>query len=345
MLRLTAAAAIVTAASAARLVAPGLSCGGKAEYVEGEYIVVMKSNVLAATHDNLVQKYAAKKYSIGSGARGFRAMHAKLAKEQLDEVLAHHDVDFVEYNQIAHATEPAVPVNVTRPRSCPNSQSEPLSWGQKRTTTTSAADVAAVYAHDASWGQGVKVYVLDTGIRITHEEFAGGRAVWGANYAGGADTDNNGHGTHCAGTIAGKTYGIAKAATVVAVKVLGDSGSGSYAGIISGVEYAARSGKGIGNMSLGGGYSAALNQAVNAAASEGVLFSNAAGNCNSNSCNFSPASAEDGVCVGSTQLSNSGGRQIDSRSSFSNYSSCNDIFAPGSSIVAAYIPLAKMAAG
>eukprot|EP00666_Eupelagonemidae_sp_cell4sb_P017404 gene17404-17024_t len=79
-------------------------------------------------------------------------------------------------------------------------------------------------------------------------------------------------------------------------------------------------------MSLGGGYSAALNQAVNAAASQGVLFSNAAGNCNSNSCNFSPASAEDGVCVGSTQLASQGGTQVDSRSSFSNYGACNDVF-------------------
>eukprot|EP00660_Eupelagonema_oceanica_P015121 gene15121-19601_t len=168
MLRVATAVALATAASAARLVAPGLGCGGKAEYVEGEYIVVMKNTVLGATHAGLAQKYAATKYSIGSGVKGFRALHAKLAKEQLDEVLAHPDVDFVEFNQIAHIAEPVAPINVTRPRSCPNSQSEPLSWGQKRTTAVSAADVAAVFAHDASWGQGVKVYVLDTGIRTTH---------------------------------------------------------------------------------------------------------------------------------------------------------------------------------
>lgn len=184
-------------------------------------------------------------------------------------------------------------------------------------------------------GTGRERVRADTGVRITHEEF-GGRAEWGANFAGGADQDANGHGTHCAGTIAGKTYGIAKAAKIVAVKVLGDSGSGSYSGIISGVEWAAKQGKGVANMSLGGGYSAALNLAINAAAAEGVLFSNAAGNSNANSCSFSPASAEDGVCVGSTELASQGGQQVDARSSFSNYGSCNHVFAPGSSIVSAY---------
>lgn len=181
----------------------------------------------------------------------------------------------------------------------------------------------------------MNVYVLDTGVRITHEEFAG-TAEWGANFAGGANQDANGHGTHCAGTIAGKTYGIAKSAKIIAVKVLGDSGSGSYSGIISGVEWAAKNGKGVANMSLGGGYSAALNLAVNEAAKEGVIFANAAGNSNANSCSFSPASAEDGVCVGSTELASRQGSQTDSRSSFSNYGPCNHIFAPGSSIVSAY---------
>merc|ERR1719436_57395 len=136
---------------------------------------------------------------------------------------------------MAHIADEALPaVNVTRPRACPDTQREPLSWGQKRTTAASASDVEDVYAHDSRWGAGVDVYVLDTGIRVTHEEFEGTRAKWGANFAGGANQDANGHGTHCAGTIAGKTYGVAKGATVIAVKVLGDSGSGSFAGIIEG---------------------------------------------------------------------------------------------------------------
>eukprot|EP00660_Eupelagonema_oceanica_P010561 gene10561-11075_t len=284
--------------------------------------------VADAAHTALHQQIGAKR-SFRIGSR-FRALHAALSKERLDWVLQRPEVAYVTHDMVAAvADEPIRPLNITRPRACPDSQGEPLSWGQKRVTAQSAADVEDVFAHDAKWGTGVKVYVLDTGIRVTHEEFEGTRAVWGANFAGGADQDNNGHGTHCAGTIAGKTYGVAKGATVVAVKVLGDSGGGSWDGVISGVEWAAKQGKGIGNMSLGGGYTAALNLAVNAAASEGVLFSNAAGNCNSNSCNFSPASAEDGLCVGSTQLSSQGGTQVDSRSSFSNYGSCNHIFAPG----------------
>lgn len=170
----------------------------------------------------------------------------------------------------------------------------------------------------------------------------------GRNFAGGADQDNNGHGTHCAGTVAGKTFGVAKGATVIGVKVLGDAGSGSYDGIISGIEWsveeAKRTGRrGIGNMSLGGGRNAALNDAVNAAAGEGLLFSNAAGNCAipglpmfGDACQTSPASAEDGICVGSTELASQAGTQVDAKSGFSNWGACVDVFAPGSGIDSAY---------
>eukprot|EP01062_Namystynia_karyoxenos_P019946 TRINITY_DN1753_c0_g1_i6.p2 TRINITY_DN1753_c0_g1~~TRINITY_DN1753_c0_g1_i6.p2 ORF type:complete len:401 (+),score=131.29 TRINITY_DN1753_c0_g1_i6:74-1276(+) len=323
---------LAAAASAARLVEPGPGLLGKPEFVPGEYIVVLKNTIAAEAHTAVASKYAARKFAIGSGPQAFRAMHARLSEQQLAEVLAHPEVSFVERNQIARVAGNASGA----PLPCPATQREPLSWGQKRVTAQSATQVEDRFAHDPSWGQGVTVYVLDTGVRITHEEF-GGRAEWGANFAGGADQDNNGHGTHCAGTIGGKTYGLAKAATIVAVKVLGDSGSGSYDGIISGVEWTVSRGKkAIANMSLGGGYSAALNQAVNAAASAGVLFANAAGNDNRDSCSYSPASAEDGICVGSTELASKGGQQIDSRSYFSNYGSCTHVFAPGSAIDSAY---------
>jgi len=321
----------VAMTSAARLMEPTPGLTGAVEYVPGEYIAVMKKAALAEAHEAVATRFGGKKMAIGSR---FRAVHLSAGEEGLKELLAHPEVEYVERNQIARAIG-SVPVNGTKKISCPAVQEEPLSWGQKRVTTESAGDVAASFAHDPNWGAGVTVYVLDTGVRITHEEF-GTRAEWGANFAGGADQDNNGHGTHCAGTIGGKTYGVAKAAKIVAVKVLSDFGSGSYSGIISGIEWAAKSGKGVANMSLGGGYSAALNDAVNAATAEGVIFSNAAGNSNANSCTFSPASAEDGVCVGSTELASKQGAQVDSRSSFSNYGSCNTIFAPGSSIVAAY---------
>jgi len=323
----------VSVATAARFMEPTPGMTGAIEYVPGEYIAVMKKTTknLEAAHEDVASKFGGKKMSIG---QSFRAVHLKAEDEGLKALLAHPDVDFVERNQIARAIG-MVNSNLTKKISCTDTQGEPLSWGQKRVTAGSAADVAAAFEHNPSWGSGVNVYVLDTGVRITHEEF-GGTAEWGANFAGGANQDANGHGTHCAGTIAGKTYGVAKGAKIWGVKVLGDSGSGSYNGIISGVEWAAKKGKGVANMSLGGGYSAALNQAVNAAAAEGVIFANAAGNSNANSCTFSPASAEDGVCVGSTELASRGGSQTDSRSSFSNYGPCNHVFAPGSSIVSAY---------
>lgn len=319
----------LTVASAARLMEPTAGLTGQVEYVPGEYIAVMKKTALKAAHEAVATKFAGKRMSIGEG---FRAVHLRTEEAGLKSLLEHPDVEYVERNQIARAIAVG---NLTRKISCTAVQGEPLSWGQKRTTAESAGDVAAQFAHNPSWGSGVNVYVLDTGVRITHEEF-GGKAEWGANFAGGADQDANGHGTHCAGTIAGKTYGVAKGAKIFAVKVLSDSGSGSYSGIISGVEWAAKKGKGVANMSLGGGYSAALNDAVNAAVKEGVIFANAAGNSNANSCTFSPASAEDGVCVGSTELASKNGAQVDSRSSFSNYGPCNHVFAPGSSIVAAY---------
>eukprot|EP01065_Artemidia_motanka_P023209 TRINITY_DN276_c0_g1_i4.p1 TRINITY_DN276_c0_g1~~TRINITY_DN276_c0_g1_i4.p1 ORF type:complete len:415 (+),score=135.52 TRINITY_DN276_c0_g1_i4:82-1326(+) len=339
------ASLLAASVAGARLVAPSPGFLGKPEPIQGEYIVVMRQSVSAESHAGLVSRYGARRFAIGSGLKSFRAMHAKLSKAQVEDVLAHPDVDYVEQNQVMRIAETA---NATKRISCPDTQGEPLSWGQKRVTTQSAADVASEYAHDATWGAGVDVYVLDTGVRITHEEFEGSRAKWGANFAGGADTDNNGHGTHCAGTIAGKTYGVAKGATVVGVKVLGDSGSGSYDGIISGIEWAVSESKkngrrGIGNMSLGGGKNDALNDAVNAAAAEGFLFSNAAGNCAipglpffGDACTTSPASAEDGICVGSTELASQGGAQVDAKSGFSNFGSCVDVFAPGSSIVAAY---------
>eukprot|EP01062_Namystynia_karyoxenos_P053276 TRINITY_DN4308_c0_g1_i1.p1 TRINITY_DN4308_c0_g1~~TRINITY_DN4308_c0_g1_i1.p1 ORF type:complete len:209 (+),score=78.48 TRINITY_DN4308_c0_g1_i1:77-628(+) len=174
---------LAAAASAARLVEPRPGMLGRPEVVEGEYIVVLKNTVAAEVHGAVAAKYSARKFAIGSGPQGFRGMHAKLSASQLSEVLAHPEVDFVEHNQVVRAIDSA---NLTKRISCPSTQGEPLSWGQKRVTAQSASDVAEAFAHDPNWGKGVTVYVLDTGVRITHEEF-GGRAEWGANFAGGAN--------------------------------------------------------------------------------------------------------------------------------------------------------------
>jgi len=174
----------------------------------------------------------------------------------------------------------------------------------------------------------------------THTEFAG-RAVWGANYAGdGKNSDCNGHGTHVAGTVGGTLYGIAKQVSIIAVKVLGCTGSGTNAGVISGIQYAANNRKGkpsVANMSLGGGFSQALNDAIKAAVKAGVVFAVAAGNNNLDACNYSPASEPSAITTGSTDVEDKGtSSQIDVRSSFSNFGKCVKVLAPGSLIKSAW---------
>ena len=202
------------------------------------------------------------------------------------------------------------------------------------------------YLYTEDGGEGVDVYVIDTGTNVDHVDFEG-RAHWGKTIpTGDVDEDGNGHGTHCSGTIAGKKFGVAKKANVYAVKVLGSNGSGSMSDVVKGVEWAALShtenvqaakkGKGkkgfkgsTANMSLGGGKSVTLDLAVNAAVDAGLHFAVAAGNDNADSCNYSPAGAEKAVTVGASTLE-------DERAYFSNYGKCNDIFAPGLNILSTW---------
>jgi subtilisin family serine protease len=183
-------------------------------------------------------------------------------------------------------------------------------------------------------GAGVTAYVIDTGIRTTHDEF-GGRALQGFTSIndGNGSNDCNGHGTHVAATIGGTTYGVAKNVLLRAVRVLGCTGSGSTSGVIAGVDWVtsnhAAGQPAVANMSLGGGVSTALDNAVNNSISDGVSYAIAAGNSNANACNSSPARVANAITVGSTT-------NTDTRSSFSNYGTCLDIFAPGSSITSAW---------
>ena len=151
---------------------------------------------------------------------------------------------------------------------------------------------------------------------------------------GVASSTCSGHGTHCASTAAGATYGVAKSATIVTVQVLSCSGTGSGAGVIAGIDWAVddagkRSQKAVISMSLGGGFSASENQAIATAVAQDVVVVAAAGNDDSDACSYSPASAPEALTVGSTT-------QNDVKSSFSNHGSCVDIHAPGSSITAAW---------
>ncbi|SMB93592.1 S8 family peptidase [Deinococcus hopiensis] len=177
----------------------------------------------------------------------------------------------------------------------------------------------------------VTAYIIDTGIRTTHGEF-GGRAVWGTNQTGdGQNTDCNGHGTHVSGTVGGSTYGVAKGVKLVAVKVLGCDGSGTNSGVIAGINWAAsnRSGPAVANMSLGGTASQATDDAVTGAVNKGLVMAVAAGNDNKDACTSSPARAAAAITVGATDRN-------DVRSTFSNYGTCVDIFAPGTNITSSW---------
>jgi len=180
-------------------------------------------------------------------------------------------------------------------------------------------------------GSGYTVWVIDTGVRDTHNEF-GNRAQQVVNFAGGRNEDCNGHGTHCAGTVGSSTYGVATGVQIRGVKVLGCLGSGSTSGIVSGCEYVIQNGgsNSIASMSLGGGASYTTDQAVANMVAAGIPTAVAAGNEDQDACNVSPAREPTAITVGATDSS-------DRRSSFSNYGSCVDIFAPGSSITSTWI--------
>ncbi len=187
----------------------------------------------------------------------------------------------------------------------------------------------AVYTFNWT-GAGVRVYVIDTGIRTAHTQF-GGRASNVFDAFGGNGQDCNGHGTHVAGTVGGSTFGVAKSSLPRGVRVLNCSGSGSNSGVIAGVDWVRVNhvAPAVANMSLGGGASSALDTAVNNLHNAGVTIAVAAGNSNANACNSSPARAANAITVGSTTTT-------DARSSFSNFGTCLDLFAPGSGILSAW---------
>ena len=190
------------------------------------------------------------------------------------------------------------------------------------------------YVYEAT-GFGVTAYVIDTGIRTSHDDF-GGRAQQGYDAFGGNSEDCNGHGTHVAGTIGGSVYGVAKDVTLVAVRVLDCNGSGSVSGVVAGLDSVAEvaSGPSVANMSLGGGASSTLDEAVRRVYDAGVPVVVAAGNGNfigreADACNYSPARVAEAITIGATTSS-------DSKTSWSNYGNCVDWFAPGASITSAW---------
>lgn len=220
-------------------------------------------------------------------------------------------------------------------------QDDPPSWGTDRVDARSLPLDGSYKAHSGfKEGQGVHVYVLDTGIRTSHSDF-GGRAIPTlesfSNMKVCSSTDSNcaidrhGHGTHCAGTVAGQKYGVAKKAMVHAVKVLGDQGTGSLVSFTEGMDWVLTNGvkPAVVSMSIQSpGRASSYQTAVDALTEGGITVVVAAGNHGSDACNFGPAFVSNAVTVASST-------NVDGRSGFSNFGSCTDIFAPGSAIVSA----------
>jgi len=236
------------------------------------------------------------------------------SKEDVDALIKHADIAYVEEDGMVFlsATQTNAP------------------WGLDRVDQRDRP-LNGTYVYDAT-ASNVRVYVIDSGIRASHSNF-GGRVLAGATGIsdGRGTNDCNGHGTHVAGTIAGSTWGVAKAARLVPVRVFGCTGGSSNSLIVSGINWVAANHvkPAVANMSLGGPAASTTDTATNNLINAGVTVVVAAGNENQNACNVSPARVGNAITVGSTT-------STDARSSFSNFGSCVNIFAPGSSIQSAW---------
>ncbi|MFE0173947.1 S8 family peptidase [Streptomyces sp. NPDC059002] len=320
----TATAAVIgtVAALPAQAAAPAegtVIAAGSADAVKGSYIVTLKksSGLKAATSQgkDLISEYGGSvKKTYKSALNGYAA---RLSATEAKRLAADPAVASVEQDQRLHAT--ATQSNAP--------------WGLDR-IDQAKLPLSGTYTYPDSAGGGVTAYVIDTGVRITHTEISG-RAVNGYDAVDNDNTaqDGNGHGTHVATTIAGKTYGVAKKAKIVAVRVLDNNGSGTTAGVIAGIDWVTKNhaagAPAVANMSLGGGASTTLDNAVKNSIADGVTYAVAAGNDGANAANSSPARVPAAITVGATS-------NTDAKASWSNYGSVLDIFAPGVNIKAGW---------
>jgi subtilisin family serine protease len=285
--------------------------------IPGQYIVVMDQDPVGKDGDYFIAARAADYMVAAYGgevshvyAYALNGFAARMTEEEAINLSNDPRVKFVEEDSVVEAT-------ITQSNA---------PWGLDRIGQRDLP-LNGIYSYTTT-GSGVNAYIIDTGIRRTHTQF-GGRAVIGFDAVGDGQNTNdcNGHGTHVAGTVGASTWGVAKSVRLFAVRVLNCSGSGTNSGVIAGVNWVTSNHikPAVANMSLGGGASSALDTAVNNSINAGVTYVVAAGNSNTNAANSSPARVAAAITVGSSTIN-------DTRSSFSNFGSVVDIFAPGSSI-------------
>jgi subtilisin family serine protease len=308
---LTAGALGAAPATAATPAEGTVVAANAANAIKDRYIVVLKTTAKTGTaHDLAARYHGTVTAEYGTAVNGFTVTLSEKAAKRL---AANPAVATVEQDRTVAATE----TQTGAP------------WGLDRIDQRTLP-LAGTYTHPNT-AANVTAYILDTGVRLTHTEFAG-RARSGYDFIDKDTdaTDCQGHGTHVAGTVAGKTHGVAKQAKIVSVRVLDCNGSGSYSAIIAGVDWVTKNAikPAVANMSLGGSASTTLDTAVKNSIASGVTYTLAAGNENKDACTVSPARQPDAITVAATE-------PTDARASYSNYGTCVDLFAPGSSILSA----------
>jgi len=286
--------------------------------IDNQFIVVLKADQssYAATKDSIAIDMAST-YSASVNHRFSKALRGfvvNMPEGRLQALAKDPRVAFIEADR-------TIELNTTQSNA---------TWSIDRTDQRDLPlDQLYTYDTDAS---NVNVYIIDTGIRKSHADFAG-RAISGFSAINDRNGTNdcNGHGTHVAGTVGSATYGIAKQATLYAVRVLDCNGSGSLSGVIAGIDWVTnnRIAPAVANLSLGGGASRALDNAVRNSIAAGVTYTVAAGNDNIDACTESPSRVDEALTVGAST-------STDRRSSFSNWGACVDVFAPGSSITSTW---------
>ena len=280
------------------------------------YIVVFKDSIVDPAAETATAMRGAGGQVHHTYAHAIKGFAATIPDAALQGIRNNPNVDYIEQDK-------TVSLNQVSPEN-------QATWGLDRIDQADRP-LDTLYHYNYT-GAGVNAFIIDTGIRFDHVEFTG-RVLPGYNVISDANGTNdcNGHGTHVSGTVGGTTWGVAKAVSLVPVRVLDCTGSGSYSGVIAGIDWVAGSTlrPAVANMSLGGGVSSSVNSAVAGAVNKGVVMVVAAGNSNADACNYSPASEPSAITVGAIASD-------DSRASYSNYGTCVDIFAPGTSITSAW---------